>query len=104
MDTPGCAMPKCCGIISGLESWFLMEFDSPVKVKSGRFTGWIQGLGIGSSDDQTKLKLPILPVPGYQAQYDENACNSMKCPQEVGDTCKFKLRFKFPLAPLTSLV
>lgn len=85
MDTKGCAMPKCCGIISGRQSFFALKFKSPVVVKSGKFTGWLQGLHIGNVSDYMRIGIdPSLPVPARIAQYETDVCKSISCPQKKG--------------------
>lgn len=95
MDTKGCKMPDCCGIISGRQSFFAVLLKSPVIVRSGRFSGWLQGINIGNTTDHVRIPIDSpLTVPGFLAQYEHDLCKSIECPRMIGQDQFLKVNNK----------
>ncbi|KAJ6646004.1 hypothetical protein Bhyg_01213 [Pseudolycoriella hygida] len=102
-DTPGCAMPECCGIMSGTLTNISLTYVASINMASGTTHGYIVGLGVGSAVNQIQIPIPVTQVPNVAVTYDYNSCHYTQCPQEIGQTYRFDGIFTVPTTALSTL-
>lgn len=110
-DTPSCKIPVCCGIISGRDSLFRIEYEADIDFKNGTFNGNLGGIALGRAvegceDQLLSIELPLfqITVPPTLAGYSRTLCDQTECPQKRGNQYTLDIPFRFVTTAMTSLV
>jgi hypothetical protein len=109
-DTPTCKIPRCCGIISGRDSLFRIEYEADIDLKNGTFNGNLGGIGLGKAvegceNQMLSIELPLFQiiVPPSLAGYSRTLCEQTCCPQKCGERYVLDVPFRFVTTAMTSL-
>lgn len=103
-DTPGCKLPSCCGVISGVQSQISITYKASRPLNNGKAEAFFSALGIGSVDSELFIRIPSIKVPYIMATYYSDLCRYTKCPQVSVNTYTVTAPFKFITKALTTLV
>jgi len=97
-----CQIPNCCGIISGENSTFQIEFEAVTPLKGGVFNGNFDGFCIGDENDEsncTEISVSDLigqvTVPSFVAGYSHDLCSQTSCNQKPGRVYNLTIPFRF---------
>ncbi|XP_037042828.1 uncharacterized protein LOC119079111 [Bradysia coprophila] len=109
-DTPTCKIPKCCGIITGRDSLFRIEYIADIDLNNGTFDGNLGAIGIGKAvrgcdKELLAIELPLfqITVPPSLAGYSRTLCEQTQCPQKCGRRYVMDIPFRFVTTVLTTL-
>lgn len=103
-DTDGCEMPNCCGIKSGTLTNISLTYIASIPFQTATTHGFLEGVAIGSSENQILVPLPTIQVPNAVVTYDYNSCHYTTCPQVAGNKYRFDGMFTVPTTAVTTLV
>lgn len=109
-DTPSCKIPRCCGIISGRDSLFRIEYEADIDFKNGTFNGNLGGIALGKAvegceNQLLSIELPLfqITVPPTLAGYSRTLCDQTECPQKCGKQYTLDIPFRFVTTAMTTL-
>jgi len=104
--TEQCQIPHCCGIISGRNSTFKIEYEAVTEFEGGIFNGNLGGFGLGPESDGrncTPITLPIqITVPNFLPGYSHDLCKQTICPQKRGEIHTLTIPFRFITTAITT--
>lgn len=109
-NTPGCKIPRCCGIISGRDSLYRIEYEAEVPIKNGTFNGNLGGVAIGKAVEGCEDKFFALPlpaqilVPTILPTYSRNLWEQTILPQKIGGKYRLDIPFRFITTALSTFV
>jgi len=105
--TAQCEIPDCCGIVSGENSNFVIEYEAVTSFETGIFNGNFGGLGLGPESDGRNCTPIVLPfqitVPNDLAGYKHDLCSQTQCPQVKGNVYNLTIPFRFITVLITTL-
>lgn len=96
-DMPGCKMPECCSVKSGTFTNISLTYIASTPMTTGTTHGYLVGLGVGPSEKQLSLPIPVTQVPNLAVPYDYNFLYIilMNGPRDLSFHRTFQITFKY---------